>query len=105
MIQVNNEGVRLGNSGDLDAAIRLFREAVSQMPSLQMLANAAKAILAKMSRDGWDVDLAAEARDYIGKGWSQSAADNRIKGAIAGYEQVMSKFGVRLHDLPWTEKP
>ena len=104
MIQANNEGVRLGNAGDLDAAIQLFREAVAQMPSMQMLANAAKAILAKMSRDGWDVELAAEARDYIGKGWKQSTADNRIKGAIAGYEQVMSKFGVRLHDLPWTEK-
>lgn len=101
MIQVNNEGVRLGNAGDLDGAIRLFREAASQMPSVQMLANAAKAILAKMHRDGWDVDLAAEAADYIGKGMKQSATDKRVLGAISGYEQVMAKFGIRKHDLPW----
>jgi tetratricopeptide (TPR) repeat protein len=104
MIQINNEGVRLGNAGDLEAAIRLFREAASQMPSVQMLANAAKAILAKMSRDGWDVDMAAEARAYIEKGLRQAADDGRIKTAIAGYEQVMTKFGVRQQDLSWNEE-
>jgi DNA-binding response OmpR family regulator len=103
MIQINNEGVRLGSAGDLDAAIRLFREAVLQMPSLQMLANAAKAILAKMNRDGWDADLASEARTYIEKGMRQSKFDARIQTAISGYEQVMAKFGIRSRDLPWKE--
>jgi CheY-like chemotaxis protein len=101
MIQINNEGVRLGKAGDLDAAIQLFREAASQMPSVQMLANAAKAILAKMSRDGWEEEMAVEARSYIEKGMRQSENDGRIQTAIAGYEQVMSKFGIRQQDLPW----
>ena len=104
MIQVNNEAVRLGRAGDLEGAIRLFREAASQMPSVQMLANAAKAILAKMHRDGWDVELAAEARGYIGKGLKQGTGDKRIESATAAYEQVMAKFGIRQHDLPWKGK-
>ena len=104
MIEINNEGVRLGRAGDLEGAIRLFREAASQMPSVQMLANAAKAILAKMHRDGWDVELATEARGYIGKGLKQSASDKRIVSATAAYEQVMAKFGIRQHDLPWKGK-
>jgi DNA-binding response OmpR family regulator/predicted negative regulator of RcsB-dependent stress response len=104
MIQVNNEAVRLGRAGDLEGAIRLFREAASQMPSVQMLANAAKAILAKMHRDGWDVELAAEARGYIGKGLKQGSGDKRIESATAAYEQVMAKFGIRQHDLPWKGK-
>jgi hypothetical protein len=101
MIQINNEGVRLGGTGDLDGAIRLFREAAMQMPSVQMLANAAKAMLAKMNRDGWDTDLAAEAVSFIEKGMRQAENDARIQTAIAGYERVMAKFGIKHRDLPW----
>jgi DNA-binding response OmpR family regulator len=103
MIQINNEGVRLGGTGDLDGAIRLFREAAMQMPSVQMLANAAKAMLAKMNRDGWDTDLAAEAVSFIEKGMRQAKDDARIQTAIAGYERVMAKFGIKHRDLPWKE--
>ena len=104
MVRVNNEGVRLGNSGDLDGAIALFREAAAQLPSMQMLANATKAILAKMNRDGWDVDLAEECKGYIERGRKQSKNDERILTAISIYERVMVKFGVRSRDLPWKEE-
>lgn len=103
MVQINNEGVRLGKAGDLEGAIRLFREAAAQMPSVQMLANAAKAIMAKMNQSGWEPELAEECKDYIARGMRQAKDDSRIASAISIYERVMAKFGVRSRDLPWKE--
>lgn len=95
LIHINNEGVRLGQAGRLNEAIGLFREAAAQMPSVQMYANAAKAILAKLNRDGWDETLAGEARGYLQRARRQAAADPRVDAAIAAYGQVAGKFGIR----------
>jgi len=95
LIHINNEGVRLGQAGRLDEAIGLFREAAAQMPSVQMYANAAKAILGKLNRDGWDETLAGEARGYLQRARRQAATDQRVDAAIAAYGQVAGKFGIR----------
>ncbi len=95
LVQINNEGVRLGMAGQLDEAIRLFRETVSQMPSTQMLANAGKAILAKLNRDGWDAELAAEARSCLDRAAKRSPDDTKVREALAAYRQIASKYGVR----------
>lgn len=100
-IQINNEGVRLGKAGDFDQAIGLFREAAAQLPSLQMFANAAKAILAKLNRDGWNDELAAEAIEYLKRGKSKAPTDARILSAIAAFGQVATKFGIRQSDTAW----
>ncbi len=99
LIQINNEGVRLGQEGHFDQAIEHFREAVAKLPSVQMFANAAKAILAKLNRDGWDRQLASEARSYLQRGLGLSADDPRIKSALAAFVQIGAKFGVGLDDL------
>jgi tetratricopeptide (TPR) repeat protein len=100
-IQINNEGVRLGKAGDFDQAIGLFREAAAQLPSLQMFANAAKAILAKLNRDGWNDELAAEAMEYLKRGKRKAAGDARIVSAIAAFGQVATKFGIRQSESAW----
>lgn len=100
MIRVNNEGVRLGQAGHLNEAIALFRETIERMPSLQMYANAAKAILAKLNRDGWDDTLAEEARGYMHRAARQSPLDSRLTVALDGYRQVAAKYGIRVEGLP-----
>lgn len=99
LIHINNEGVRLGKAGDLDQAITLFREATTHLPSIQMYANAAKAILAKLNRDGWNEELATEATDYLKRGRRQAAGDARIEAAVAAFGQVAHKYGIRDVDL------
>lgn len=95
LIEINNEGVRLGQAGHFDKAIELFREAVANMPSVQMLANAAKAILAKMNGSGWDETLANEALGYLRRGNGQAPGDARIEAASAAFRQVAAKFGIK----------
>ncbi len=95
LVHINNEGVRLGMAGQLDEAIRLFRETVTQMPSTQMLANAGKAILAKLNRDGWDAGLAAEAKGYLDRAAARSPDDAKVREALGAYRTVAGKYGVR----------
>jgi tetratricopeptide (TPR) repeat protein len=99
LVHINNEGVRLGQAGHLDEAIKLFREAMAQMPSVQMFANAAKAILAKLNRDGWDEPMAEEARGYLQQAKRQAVADARVDAAIAAYAQVAVKYGIKTDAL------
>jgi DNA-binding response OmpR family regulator len=100
-IEINNEGVKLGQAGHLDEAIEHFREAAAQLPSSLMYSNAAKAILAKLSRDGWSESLASEARDYLKRGRRQSPGDARIQAAIGMYAQVANRYGIREQESAW----
>lgn len=64
IVELNNKGVLAARSGDLEGAVQLLIQAVEQVPNLQFLVNAAKAIFALMDKKGWDEPLAARAVDY-----------------------------------------
>ena len=59
-------------SGNLDESVRLLIEAAEQVPSLQFLMNATKAICALMDRNGWKEDLAERAQGYLQQAMAKS---------------------------------
>ena len=65
IIELNNRGVLAARSGDLEGAVQLLIQAAEQVPNLQFLVNAAKAIFTLLDKKGWDTDLAKRAVDYL----------------------------------------
>lgn len=94
IIELNNRGVLAARSGDLEAAVKLLIQAVDQVPSLQFLVNAAKAICTLMDKKGWDNDLAARALTYLHRAQRKDRKSAKVASARALYVTVAKKYGV-----------
>jgi hypothetical protein len=53
IVELNNQGVMAARSGDFEGSVKLLIQAADQVPSLQFLINAAKAIFTLLDRKGW----------------------------------------------------
>lgn len=94
IIELNNRGVLAARSGDLEAAVRLLIQAVDQVPNLQFLVNAAKAIYTLMDKKGWDNDLAARALTYLQRAQRKDRKSAKVASTRALYVTVAKKYGV-----------
>jgi tetratricopeptide (TPR) repeat protein len=94
IVALNNKGVMAARSGDLEGAVRLLIQAVEQVPNLQFLINAAKAIFALMDKKGWDEDLAARALDYLQRAQRKDRKSAKVASARELYVTVAKKYGV-----------
>lgn len=94
IIELNNRGVLAARSGDLEAAVKLLIQAVDQVPNLQFLVNAAKAIYTLMDKKGWDNDLAARALTYLQRAQRKDRKSAKVASARALYITVAKKYGV-----------
>ena len=94
IIELNNRGVLAARSGDLEAAVKLLIQAVDQVPNLQFLVNAAKAIYTLMDKKGWDNDLAARALTYLQRAQRKDRKSAKVASARALYVTVAKKYGV-----------
>lgn len=94
IVELNNRGVMAARSGDLEGAVRLLIQAVDQVPNLQFLVNAAKAIYTLMDQQGWDADLAARARDYLERAMRKDRKSPKVASARALYVAVAKKNGI-----------
>lgn len=66
--RLNNEGVALFKSGEVEKAIRLFEEAASRMPDNRAVnLNAAQVLLVKMQKEGREESALRKAGDYLGR--------------------------------------
>lgn len=66
IVSLNNEAVRLAQSGDLAAAAERFIRAVADMPAnAQVLVNAVNALLAFVNRNGWHDTYMHLAEEYL----------------------------------------
>ncbi|UCV22866.1 MULTISPECIES: tetratricopeptide repeat protein [Azonexaceae] len=94
IVELNNKGVMAARSGDLEGAVQLLIQAVEQVPNLQFLVNAAKAIYALMDKNGWDAELAARALDYLQRAQRKDRKSAKVASARELYVTVAKKYGI-----------
>ena len=94
IIDLNNKGVMAARSGDLEGAVRLLIQAAEQVPNLQFLVNAAKAIYTLMDQKGWDNELAAQAADYLQRAQRKDRKSAKVASARELYVSVAKKYGI-----------
>ena len=95
IIALNNRGVLAARSGDLEGAVKLLIQAAEQVPNLQFLINAAKAILTLLDKKGWDNELAAKAQDYLLRAQRKDNKSPKVASARELYVTVAKKHGIR----------
>lgn len=94
IIALNNKGVLAARNGDLEGAVQLLIQAVEQVPNLQFLVNASKAILTLLDQKGWDEELAAKARDYLLRAQRKDSKSQKVASARELYAAVAKKQGI-----------
>ncbi|MDP3538304.1 MAG: response regulator [Azonexus sp.] len=94
IIELNNKGVRAARSGDLEGAVQLLMQAAEQVPNLQFLINAAKAIFTLMDKKGWDEELAIKAQDYLQRAQRKDRKSAKVASARELYITVAKKYGI-----------
>jgi tetratricopeptide (TPR) repeat protein len=94
IVELNNRGVMAARSGDLAGAVQLLIQAAEQVPNLQFLVNAAKAIYTLMDQKGWDNDLAARALDYLQRAQRKDRKSAKVASARQLYVTVAKKYGI-----------
>lgn len=94
IIELNNKGVLAARNGDLEGAVQLLIQAAEQVPNLQFLVNAAKAIFTLIDKKGWDGELAAKAQDYLQRAQRKDRKNPKIASAQALYVMVAKKYGI-----------
>ncbi|HSG21846.1 MAG TPA: response regulator [Azonexus sp.] len=96
IIALNNRGVLAARGGDLEGAVQLLIQAVEQVPNLQFLVNAAKAILTLIDKKGWDEELAAKARNYLQRAQGKDRKSQKVASAKELYVTVAKKYGITI---------
>ena len=94
IVELNNKGVMAARSGDFEAAVQLLIQAAEQVPNLQFLVNAAKAIYTLMDKKGWDGELAARAQDYLQRAQRKDRKSAKVASARELYVAVATKYGI-----------
>ncbi|MDE2439466.1 MAG: response regulator [Betaproteobacteria bacterium] len=94
IVELNNRGVMAARSGDLLGAVQLLIQAAEQVPNLQFLVNAAKAIYTLMDQKGWDNDLAARALGYLQRAQRKDRKSAKVASARHLYMTVAKKYGI-----------
>lgn len=97
IVELNNKGVLAARSGDLEGAVKLLIQAVEQVPNLQFLVNAAKAIFTLIDQKGWDAELAARAEDYLRRAQLKDRKSPKVASARELSVAVAKKYGMSGH--------
>lgn len=96
IIDLNNKGVMAARNGDLEGSVELLIQAADQVPNLQFLVNAAKAIFTLLDKKGWNVELAARGRDYLQRAQGKDRKSPKVASARELYVTVAKKHGVEV---------
>ncbi|MGB4468472.1 MAG: response regulator [Azovibrio sp.] len=99
IIRLNNEGVLTARGGDLKAAVDMLMNAADRVPNVQFLVNAARAIFTLMDQQGWDVDLAARATDYLKRAQTKAPRNPKVLLTLEIHAQVARKYGISILDV------
>ncbi len=94
IIQLNNQAVRKAQQGDLEGAIAMLREAATRLPdNMQIVLNAAHALLVFIDKNGWDQDYMADAKRYLEKANAKDPNNSKLGKLNAMYQDVAKKYG------------
>lgn len=94
IVELNNRGVRAAQAGDFEGSVQLLMQAADQVPNLQFLVNATKAIFTLLDKKGWDDDLAARGAAYLQRARRKDANSPKVISARELYATVAKKYGV-----------
>lgn len=95
VIQLNNDAVKIGQSGDLKAAAAMMREAAERLPgNLQILANASYALLLDMLANGIDAGELNDANRYRKLLVSLDQHHPKLDAISEAMAKLQSKFNV-----------
>ena len=94
-VSLNNEAVLRARQGKLEEAADMLREAAANLPNnVQILLNAAHALLSLMARDGWDTALAEQAESFISQARSRKPDHPKLAKVSLLHNDLAKKFGV-----------
>ena len=95
IIHLNNQGVLKAQQGDLEGSVKLLTEAAARMPeNLQIVLNAAQALLAHIDKRGWNDDYMASVRGYLDVARAKSATNPKLLSISKFAQDVAKKYGV-----------
>ena len=95
IIQLNNQGVLKAKEGDLDGSVKLLTEAAEKLPeNLQIILNAAQALLVHIDQRGWNEDYMESARRYIDVARGKSATHPKLQSVNKLAQEVTKKYGL-----------
>ena len=93
IVDLNNRGVMAARAGDFEGSVQLLIQAAEQVPNLQFLVNAAKAIFTLVDRKGWDAELAGKGYDYLQRAQRKDPTSPKVISARELYATVSRKYG------------
>jgi FimV-like protein len=94
IVELNNRGVMAARQGDLEGSVQLLIKAAEQMPNLQFLVNAAKAIFTLLERQGWNEEMAERGVRYLQLAQSKDGRSAKVISAREFYQRVARKYGI-----------
>jgi len=96
VVRMNNEGVRLVQSGDLKTAIRYFEKATETLPENKLInANAAYALMLYLKAKGPEPDKLTKVRNYLSRVHRLDADYPDLPKLVSIYRQLTQV------QLPW----
>jgi len=96
IVSLNNRGVKAAQKGDLKSSAQMLIDAAEQVPNLQFLVNAAKAIFSLLDESGWDGEMAEQGLRYLKMAKEKDPLDLKVISAGELYHQVARKYGVNV---------
>lgn len=95
IIQLNNQGVLKAQQGDLEGSVKLLTEAAERMPgNLQIVLNAAQALIVHIDKLGWNESYMRSARSYLDVARSKNATHPKLLTISKLAQDVTKKYGV-----------
>ena len=94
IVDLNNRGVMAARAGDFAGSVQLLVQAAEQVPNLQFLVNAAKAIFTLLERQGWDAELAAKGYEFLLRAQQKDRKNPKVISARELYSTIARKYNV-----------
>lgn len=95
IIALNNEGVRKAQQGDLEGSVRLLTEAAEKLPdNLQIVLNAAQALLVYMDKRGWSETFMESAQHYLALARARAPDHPKLLRVNRLAQALARKYGI-----------
>lgn len=95
VIALNNEGVRKAQQGDLEGSVRLLTEAAERLPgNIQIVLNAAQALLVYIDQRGWNETFMESAQHYLSLVRAREPDHPKLLVVNKLAQEISRKFGI-----------
>ncbi|WP_137936128.1 response regulator [Chitinivorax sp. B] len=96
LISINNRAVNMAKQGDLEGAVQLFIQAVTDMPAnIQVTLNTINALLAYVNTQGWHASYIQLAKEYLERVRKQDPANGKFQKLVQTYQQTLLRYSAK----------